>query len=86
MAHSPDFGNGPGRPLRCSLVARNIGGRTHRQPPVVTEHGASAALVNRVVQLEDKLTNLRKQLDGLNAEEKAKGVAVRAALERLAAT
>jgi len=47
------------------------------------EHGASAALVNRVVQLEDKLTALRKQLEVLKADEKTKAAAVHAALEKL---
>ncbi|MGH7330742.1 MAG: hypothetical protein ACREJX_20525, partial [Polyangiaceae bacterium] len=50
------------------------------------EHGASAALVNRVVQLEDKLTSLRKQLDALKVDEKTKAIAVHAALEKLATT
>lgn len=47
------------------------------------ERGASAALVTRVVQLEDKLTALRKQLETLQAEEKTKSLAVHTALEKL---
>ena len=39
--------------------------------------------MNRVVQLEDKLTNLRKQLETLQADEKVKFAAVDAALEKL---
>ncbi len=50
------------------------------------EHGASAALVQRVVRLEDQLTTLRKQEEALKAEQETRETAAQAALQKLKST
>ncbi len=50
------------------------------------EHGASAALVQRVVRLEDQLTALRKQEDTLKSEHETRTHAAEAALQKLKST
>ena len=47
------------------------------------DHGASAALVQRVVRLEDQLTALRKQEETLKAERQTRTNAAEAALQKL---
>ena len=50
------------------------------------EHGASAALVQRVVRLEDQLTQLRKQEDALRIEAESRTHAAEAAMQKLKST